>query len=47
MAAPMIVAGDDDPVLLAAVERELRTRYVPDYRVRCLPSPDEGPRWRS
>jgi thioredoxin reductase (NADPH) len=42
MTAPLIVAVDDDPVLLAAVERELRTRYEPDYRVRCLPSPDDA-----
>ena len=33
MNAPLIVAVDDDPALLAAVERELRTRYAPDYRV--------------
>jgi thioredoxin reductase (NADPH) len=38
MNVPLIVAVDDDPDLLAAVERELRTRYVPDYRVCCQPS---------
>ncbi|MGY1741167.1 MULTISPECIES: FAD-dependent oxidoreductase [unclassified Blastococcus] len=36
--APLIVAVDDDPALLADVERELRARYATDYRVCCLGS---------
>ena len=36
MNVPLIIAVDDDPDLLAAVERELRTRYSPDYRVCTL-----------
>lgn len=39
---PFLVAVDDDPELLRDVERELRNRYVPDYRVRCLSSTDEA-----
>ncbi|SOE03463.1 FAD-dependent oxidoreductase [Blastococcus haudaquaticus] len=42
MTQPLIVAVDDDPDLLAAVERELRNRYSPDYQICCLPSMDEG-----
>lgn len=37
MNTPLIVAVDDDPALLAAVERELRARYSPDYRI-CIQS---------
>ena len=32
----------DDPDLLRDVERELRNRYVQDYRVCCLGSPREA-----
>ncbi|MGY1637879.1 FAD-dependent oxidoreductase [Geodermatophilus sp. SYSU D00742] len=42
--APLLVAVDDDPALLADVERELRNRYASDYRVCCLRSPDEARR---
>ncbi|MGY1632255.1 FAD-dependent oxidoreductase [Geodermatophilus sp. SYSU D01186] len=42
--APLLVAVDDDPALLADVERELRNRYASDYRVCCLSSPDEARR---
>jgi thioredoxin reductase (NADPH) len=42
MNAPLIVAVDDDPALLATVERELRTRYSPDYRVCILGSGAEA-----
>ncbi|MFH5821439.1 FAD-dependent oxidoreductase [Georgenia sp. AZ-5] len=42
MSGPLLVAVDDDPDLLRDVERELRNRYVPDYRVRCLRSPSEA-----
>ena len=39
---PVLVAVDDDPDLLRDVERELRNRYVQDYRVCCLSSPREA-----
>src|SRR4051794_3629373 len=42
MNAPVLIAVDDDPVLLGDVERELRKRYEPDYRVYCLGSADEA-----
>ncbi|MGY1823296.1 FAD-dependent oxidoreductase [Geodermatophilus sp. SYSU D00079] len=42
--APLLVAVDDDPGLLADVERELRNRYSSDYRVCCLRAPDEARR---
>ncbi|WP_205739693.1 FAD-dependent oxidoreductase [Georgenia sp. SYP-B2076] len=42
MSRPLLVAVDDDPDLLRDVERELRGRYVPDYRVRCLRSAGEA-----
>jgi thioredoxin reductase (NADPH) len=42
MSVPLLVAVDDDPDLLRDVERELRNRYVPDYRVRCLRSTSEA-----
>ena len=42
MSAPLLVAIDDDPDLLADVERELRNRYASDYRVCCLRSADEA-----
>jgi thioredoxin reductase (NADPH) len=38
MDVPVLVAVDDDAVLLAEVERELRKRYEPDYRVRTVGS---------
>ncbi len=33
MTKPVILAVDDDPNVLAAVERDLRTRYRSDYRI--------------
>ncbi|HZH19260.1 MAG TPA: FAD-dependent oxidoreductase [Geodermatophilus sp.] len=42
MSAPLLVAVDDAPALLRDVERELRNRYEPDYRVRCLCSAGEA-----
>jgi thioredoxin reductase (NADPH) len=33
MAKPVIVTVDDDPAVLNAVERDLRRRYAPDYRI--------------
>jgi thioredoxin reductase (NADPH) len=42
MNGPLLVAVDDNPALLRDVQRELCNRYVPDYRVHCLSSPDEA-----
>jgi thioredoxin reductase (NADPH) len=42
MSVPVLVAVDDDPDLMRDVERELRNRYVPDYRVCCLRSTCEA-----
>ncbi|TQN42138.1 thioredoxin reductase (NADPH) [Blastococcus colisei] len=42
MTVPLILAVDDDPALLASVERELRARYSPDYQVCCLGSTTEA-----
>jgi thioredoxin reductase (NADPH) len=42
MSTPLLVAVDDDPDLLRAVERELRNRYEADYRVCCLRSTGEA-----
>ncbi|WP_040339806.1 FAD-dependent oxidoreductase [Candidatus Blastococcus massiliensis] len=42
MSLPLILAVDDDPALLAAVERELRTRYAPDYGICCLSTPADA-----
>jgi thioredoxin reductase (NADPH) len=39
---PLLVAVDDDPDLLRDIERELRNRYEPDYRVCCLGSTSEA-----
>ena len=33
MSAPVILVVDDDPQVLAAIRRDLRSRYRPDYRV--------------
>jgi thioredoxin reductase (NADPH) len=38
MAGPVVLAVDDDPDMLAAVERELRKRYEADYEVICAGS---------
>jgi thioredoxin reductase (NADPH) len=40
--APVLVAVDDHPALLHDLDRELRKRYEPDYRVVCLSSKDEA-----
>jgi thioredoxin reductase (NADPH) len=42
MSVPVLLAVDDDPDLLADLERELTNRYVPDYRVSCQKSADDG-----
>jgi thioredoxin reductase (NADPH) len=41
MSAPVLAVVDDDPEQLRDVERELRHRYEPDYRVCCLRSREE------
>src|SRR5919202_6553047 len=33
MARPVLLAVDDDPNVLSAVERDLRRHYGPDYRI--------------
>ncbi|MFC4692308.1 MULTISPECIES: NAD(P)/FAD-dependent oxidoreductase [Geodermatophilus] len=42
MSGPVLIAVDDDPALLEAVGRELRSRYERDYRVQCRGSADEA-----
>src|SRR3712207_247529 len=42
MGVPVLLAVDDEPDLLRDLERELRNRYAPDYRVCCLGSAEEG-----
>ncbi len=42
MNAPLVIAVDDDPALLAVVERELTNRYATDYRICCLGSTPEA-----
>ncbi|MDP9022307.1 MAG: FAD-dependent oxidoreductase [Actinomycetota bacterium] len=42
MANPTILAVDDDPQVLRAVERDLRRRYARDYRILAAPSGQEA-----
>ena len=42
MAKPVIMSVDDDPQVLAAIERDLRNQYRNDYRVLKAGSPDEA-----
>ncbi|MGY1633511.1 FAD-dependent oxidoreductase [Geodermatophilus sp. SYSU D01186] len=42
MSLPLLILVDDDPALLADVERELRNRYSGDYRICCLGSAREA-----
>ncbi len=42
MSIPVLIAVDGDPELMRDVERELRNRYTPDYRVCCFGSSDEA-----
>lgn len=42
MSKPVILSVDDDLAVLAAVERDLRQRYRPDYRVMKAASAAEG-----
>ncbi len=42
MAKPVILAVDDDPQVLAAVRRDLRTRYAESYQIVAAPSGREA-----
>ena len=42
MSTPVLVAVDADPDNMREVERELRNRYEPDYRVCCLGSSERA-----
>lgn len=42
MSEPILVAIDEDPEALAAVERELVDRYSRSYRILSFSSADEG-----
>jgi len=42
VAKPAILAVDDDPQVLAAIERDLRARYAPSYRVIAAASGPEA-----
>ena len=42
MTKPVILAVDDDPAVLAAIERDLRQHYRADYRVIKAGSAAEG-----
>jgi thioredoxin reductase (NADPH) len=42
MGLPALVAVDEDPEVLDRVEAQLVRRYASDYRVECLPDPDEA-----
>lgn len=42
MAKPVILAVDDDPAVLGAIERDLRHEYRPEYRVMKATSGAEG-----
>ena len=40
--SPIILATDDDPQVLRAIERDLRKQYRKDYRILSVNSPQEG-----
>lgn len=42
MTKPVILAVDDDPAVLGAIERDLRREYRPEYRVMKAESGNEG-----
>ena len=42
MTLPTILAVDDDPGVLGAVEADLRTRYAEHYRILAAPSGQEA-----
>ena len=42
MAKPVIITVDDDPQVLSAVRRDLRSRYAADYRIVSASSGAEG-----
>ena len=42
MAKPYILALDDDPAVLRAVERDLKSQFGPDYRILAVDSPEKA-----
>ena len=42
MAKPYILALDDDPSVLRAVERDLKSQFGPDYRILAVDSPEKA-----
>ena len=42
MPKPYILAVDDDPAVLRAVERDLKSRFNPDYRILAIDSPEKA-----
>ncbi len=42
MSKPIILAVDDDPPVLASVQRDLRSRYAETYRVMAAPGGPQG-----
>ncbi|HEV8183177.1 MAG TPA: response regulator, partial [Candidatus Angelobacter sp.] len=42
MAKPILLSVDDDSDVLRAIERDLRSRYGPDYRVLASDSPEKA-----
>lgn len=42
MSKPVIVAVDDDPQVLGAIRRDLRSKYAGDYRILAVGSGDEA-----
>jgi thioredoxin reductase (NADPH) len=42
MVRPVLMAVDDEPAALSAIEGELRKRYGTDYEVVCATSPEAG-----
>ena len=47
MAKPVILAVDDDPQVLRAVERDLRRRYAKEYRILREAGADLDLRWKN
>jgi len=45
MPRPVLLAVDDEPVALSALEGELRKRYGVDYEVVCAATPEAGSPW--
>ena len=42
MAKPILLSVDDDPDVLRAIERDLRSKYGADYRVIASDSPEQA-----